>query len=112
MLPAQTMGWTLAVAGGTGRAPAGGNASGSDSQKEKFPHMAYVGSVADNVVYVRAQIVFADVGATARGLTSVATLGRHEPGVAIGDASVEGNSLMTPSIVEGKTPVYFLGARA
>jgi len=103
-------GCALVAAGAVGGAAAGASASVSDSEKGHHPPMAYAGSVAANVAYVPAKIVFAGVGAMTSGLAYLATLGRHEPSSAIWDASVKGNYVMTPSMIEGKTPVHFVGA--
>jgi hypothetical protein len=110
-LSSQTTGCALLAVGAAGGAAAGASASVSASQRgQHHPPMTYAGSVAANVVYVPAKIVFAGVGAMASGVTYVATLGHHEPSSTIWDASVKGNYVMTPSMIEGKTPVHFIGA--
>ncbi len=106
----ETTGCALLVAGAAGGAAAGASASVSDSERGHHPPMAYAGSVAANVVYVPTKIVFAGVGAMASGVTYVATLGQHQPSSTIWDTSVKGNYVVTPSMVEGKTPVHFTGA--
>ena len=105
----QTVGCALLAAGAAGGAAAGTSASIRDSQRGHHAPMVYAGSVATNVVYVPSKVVFAGVGAMASGATYVATLGRHEPSSAIWDASVKGNYVVTPSMIEGKTPVHFIG---
>ena len=105
----QTVGCALLAAAAVGGAAAGTSASVSASQRGHHAPMVYASSVATNVVYVPSKIVFAGVGAITSGVTYVATLGQHEPSSAIWDASVKGNYVVTPTMIEGKTPVHFVG---
>lgn len=109
-LSLQTAGCALLMAGAAGGAAAGTSASVKESQQSHHAPTAYVGSVAGNVVYFPAKVAFAGVGALASGVSYVATLGRNEPTSSIWNASVKGNYVVTPSMIEGKAPVHFVGS--
>lgn len=94
-----------AVAGGA----AGTVESAKDSRHEEHPPMAYVGTVLANVVYVPTKVVFAGVGALTSGVTYLATLGNGDTSQKVWDASVGGNYVVTPSMIEGQERVHFVG---
>jgi hypothetical protein len=106
---AQISGCALLIAGAASGGAAGTAVSVKESREEHHTPMTYAGTVLANVVYFPAKVVFAAVGAVASGVTYVATLGRPQPTTTIWDASVKGNYVMTPQMVEGKAPVRFVG---
>lgn len=109
-LALQTSGCALLIAGAASGGAAGAAVSVSDSRKEAHHSpMAYAGTVLANVVYFPAKVAFAGGGAVASGVSYVVTLGRPQPTDTIWDASVKGNYVMTPSMIEGKAPVHFVG---
>jgi hypothetical protein len=70
---------------------------------------SYVGSAFASALYFPAKVVFAAVGAVASGIVYVATLGDREPSQEIWTASVEGDYVVTPSMIEGDEDVDFVG---
>ncbi len=94
------------VAGGA----AGGVASARAGREESHPATSYVGSVLASAVYFPAKVLFAGAGAAASGVTYLATLGRPEPAHEIWHASVEGDYVVTPEMVQGERPVHFVGS--
>lgn len=94
-----------AVAGGA----AGTAASVAESREGDHSKMTYVKTVAVNVVYVPAKVVFALVGATASGLSYVGTLGNTDLAQSIWTASVDGDYVVTPHVIDGDASVEFLG---
>ena len=103
-----TAGCALLVGGAVAGGAAGGAASVEQSDEHHSP-MTYVGSVLASAVYFPAKVVLAAGGAVASGLTYVATLGSPEPTRAIWDASVEGDYVVTPRMIEGRDHVDFIG---
>jgi hypothetical protein len=95
-----------AVAGGA----AGTAASVEESQKGDHAAKTYAGTVLANVVYLPAKVVFAAAGALTSGLTYVLTLGNEEPSSSIWSASVEGDYVVTPRMIDGDDPVRFVGS--
>jgi hypothetical protein len=106
---AQISGCALLIAGAASGGAAGTAVSVKEGREEHHGPMTYAGTVLANVVYFPAKVVFAGVGAVASGVAYVATLGRPQPTATIWDASVKGNYVMTPQMVEGKAPVHFVG---
>jgi hypothetical protein len=94
-----------AVAGGA----AGTAASVAESREGDHSKFTYVETVAANVVYVPAKVVFALVGATASGLSYVGTLGNVDLAESIWTASVGGDYVVTPTVIDGHDTVEFLG---
>jgi hypothetical protein len=74
-----------------------------------YPASTKVGAGLASVLYFPAKLVFAAGGAVASGVTYVATLGRHEPADRIWNAAVEGDYVVTPSMIEGRRHVDFVG---
>jgi hypothetical protein len=62
-----------------------------------------------DVVYVPAKIVFAGLGALTSGAAYLLTLGDSSVSDDIWNASVNGNYVVTPSMIEGKKAVHFVG---
>ncbi len=71
--------------------------------------MSYVGSAFANVLYFPAKVGFAAVGAVTTGVVYVATLFEKQPANEIWTASVEGDYIVTPSMIEGHEDVDFIG---
>lgn len=105
----ETSGCVLLIAGAASGGAAGTAVSAGESQKEHHSAMTYVGTVLANVVYFPAKVLFAAGGAAVSGVSYVATLGRPQPTDEIWDASVRGNYVVTPRMIEGKAPVHFVG---
>jgi hypothetical protein len=70
---------------------------------------SYFGSAFASTLYFPAKLVFALGGALASGVAYVATLGDSQPSQRIWDASVEGDYIVTPSMIEGTDHVDFVG---
>ncbi len=105
----QSYGCVLLLAGGAAGAAAGG---ASDVQANKAEHhspMTYAGTVLANIPYFPAKVIFAGLGAAATGVSYVVTLGKEQPADTIWDASVKGNYVLTPRMIEGRQPVHFVG---
>jgi hypothetical protein len=94
-----------AVAGGA----AGAAASVKESREESHKPMTYVGTVLVNVGYVPAKVVFAGVGAATSGVAYLVTLGNSEKARPIWNASVGGNYVVTPSMIDGEQTIHFVG---
>jgi hypothetical protein len=103
----QGTGCALFVGGAAGGAAGGGAAALGD---RGHPPMSYVGSVLASAVYFPAKVAFALGGAVTSGVAYVATLGNPEPSREIWDASVEGDYVVTPSMIEGRDDVDFVGS--
>jgi hypothetical protein len=94
-----------AVAGGT----AGTVVSAREARHEDHSAITYVGTVLANVAYVPAKVLFAAGGAATTGVAYLVTLGDAEKSRPIWKASVEGDYVVTPSMIEGKEAVNFVG---
>ena len=105
---AQTYGCALLLAGGAAGAAAG-TASDVQARDEHHSPMTYAGTVLANIPYFPAKVIFAGLGAAASGVSYLATLGRQQPADTIWDASVKGNYVLTPRMIEGRQPVRFVG---
>ncbi len=105
----QTYGCALLIAGGAAGAAAGGVSDVQAHKEEHHSPMTYAGTVLANIPYFPAKVVFAGLGATASGVTYLATLGKEQPADKIWDATVKGNYVLTPRMIEGKEPVRFVG---
>jgi len=103
----QSSACAVLVGGAAGGAAGGGAASLNDGG---HPPMSYVGSVLASAVYFPAKVAFAVGGAVTSGIAYVATLGRPEPSREIWNASVEGDYVVTPSMIEGREDVDFVGS--
>jgi hypothetical protein len=108
LLGLQSSGCALLVGGAVAGGAAGGAASVEESGEYHAP-MTYVGSVLASTVYFPAKVVFAAGGAVASGVTYLATLGSPEPTRTVWDASVEGDYVVTPRMIEGREDVDFIG---
>jgi hypothetical protein len=72
--------------------------------------ISYVGSALASALYFPAKVAFAVGGAVVSGVTYVATLGDPQPSHEIWDASVNGDYVVTPSMIEGREDVDFVGS--
>jgi hypothetical protein len=105
-------GWgcPLVVAGAAAGGAAGTAVSAKESEREHHSPLTYVGTVLADVVYFPAKVVFAGVGAATGGVAYVCTLGDSSVSTNIWNASVNGNYILTPNMIEGKEPVHFVGS--
>jgi hypothetical protein len=97
----------LLVAGAAGGAAAGGAASASEGGEHSAS--SYIGAVLADVVYVPTKIVFAGLGAVTSALTYIVTVGDSDTVRSVWNATVEGTYVLTPSHIEGKEPIRFIG---
>ncbi len=104
-LTLQTYGCGLLIGG----AAAGAAAGAVISAKQPLTTPVFVETVVANAVYVPAKVTFAGVGAAASGVTYLATSGNSETSRPIWKAAVEGDYVVTPSMIQGGTPVRFIG---
>ena len=95
-----------AAAGGAG----GGVAAARDSQSQSHTPMTYVASVLASVVYFPAKVVFAGAGAVTSGAAYLVTLGNPHPVDSIWTASVEGDYVVKPDVIDGGRPLRFVGS--
>jgi hypothetical protein len=102
-----TSGCAVLVGGAVGGATGGAAASVGDRGHSPG---SYVGSVLASAVYFPAKVVFEVAGAVSSGVAYVATLGDPEPSREIWDASVEGDYVVTPSMIEGREHADFIGS--
>lgn len=94
-----------AAAGG-----AGGVVSSAKAAKEEHHSTgAYIGSVLANVPYFPAKVIFAGGGSIASGLVYMGSLGNWESAKPIWNASVMGNYLVTPNMIDGEERARFVG---
>lgn len=104
-----TSGCVLLLGGAAAGGAAGTVVSAKESRSEEHPPMTYVGTVLANVVYVPTKVVFAGVGAAASGVTYLVTLGNSHTTRQVWDASVGGDYVVTPSMVDGEDRLHFVG---
>lgn len=99
-----------ALAIGAASGAAGGAASSVEqSGAEDHSAMAYVGSVGASALYFPAKILFAAGGAVTSGVAYLVTLGDQAPAQSIWTASVDGDYIVTPRMIEGHDEVDFVG---
>ena len=98
----------LAVGAASGAA---GGAASSVEQSDDQDHsaMAYVGSVGASALYFPAKLLFAAGGALTSGVAYLVTLGDSSPSQSIWTASVDGDYVVTPRMIEGRDDVDFVG---
>jgi hypothetical protein len=109
LLSSSSWGCFLLVAGAAAGGAAGTAVSAKESEKEHHSPLTYVGTVLVDVVYFPAKVVFASVGAVTSGVAYVCTLGDSSVSNNIWNASVNGNYILTPDMIEGKEPAHFVG---
>jgi hypothetical protein len=104
-----TCGCPFVIAGAAAGGAAGTAVSAKESEEEHHGALTYVGTVLGNVVYFPAKVVFAGAGALTSGVAYVLTIGDSSVSNNIWNASVNGNYILTPDMIEGKKPVHFVG---
>lgn len=102
-------GCALLIAGAAAGGAAGTVVSAKEARHDEHRPMTYVGTILANVAYVPAKAVFAGVGAATTGVAYVVTLGDSEKSRPIWKASVEGDYVLTPSMIEGESRIHFVG---
>lgn len=98
----------LAIGAASGAA---GGAASSVEQSDDQSHSAltYVGSVGASALYFPAKLLFAAGGALTSGVAYLVTLGDSGPSQSIWTASVDGDYVVTPRMIEGHDDVDFVG---
>jgi len=83
----------------------------SVDQSQRYSHSAatYVTSAVASVFYFPAKVLFAVGGGAVSAVTYVATLGNPYPARSIWEASVDGDYIVTPLMIEGSDRVNFVG---
>jgi hypothetical protein len=69
----------------------------------------YVTSAVASVVYLPAKVIFAVAGGAVSAVSYIVTLGNPYPARSIWNASVDGDYLVTPLMIEGGDTVHFVG---
>jgi len=103
-------GCVAAVAGAAAGGAAGTAVSVNEGSEERHGPLTYVGTVLANVVYFPAKVVFAGTGAVTSGAAYLLTVGDAQASSNIWNAAVNGNYVVTPDMIDGKTPVHFVGS--
>jgi hypothetical protein len=97
------------VVGAIGGAAGGTAASVEQGEEQHHGAMSYVGSVLASTVYFPAKVLFAAGGAATSGVAYLVTLGEPEPSRNIWNASVAGDYIVTPRMIDGTDDVDFIG---
>lgn len=97
------------VVGAAGGAAGGAASSVEQSESEGHSAMSYVGSVGASALYFPAKVLFAAGGAVTSGVAYVVTLGSSGAAESIWTASVDGDYVVTPRMIEGHDDVDFVG---
>jgi hypothetical protein len=105
-----TTGCPLVIAGAVGGGAAGAAASAQESKKEDHSAWSYVGAVLGSVVYTPAKVIFAGLGAVTSGVAYLVTIGDSSASDAIWKTSVNGDYVITPSVIEGEKDLHFTGS--
>lgn len=71
--------------------------------------ISYVGAVMTNLVYLPAKLLYAGFGGVVGGLGFVFTGGDPEAFHGVWEPASTGTYVVTPSMLEGKEPVRFVG---
>jgi len=103
-------GGAVLVAGAATGGAGGGVAAARDSQSQSHTPTTYVTSVLASVVYFPAKVVFAGAGAVTSGVAYLVTLGNARPADSIWTASVEGDYVVKPDVIDGNRPLHFVGS--
>jgi hypothetical protein len=105
----QTSGCAPLAVGAAGGAAGGAASSVEQSEDERHSAMTYVGSVGASALYFPAKLLFAVGGAATSGVAYLVTLGDERPAQSIWTASVDGDYVVTPRMIEGRDDVDFVG---
>jgi hypothetical protein len=103
-------GCALLVAGAAAGGAAGGVAAAHDNEGQSHGPMTYVASVLASVVYFPAKVVFASAGAVTSGVAYLVTVGNSQSTNSIWTASVEGDYVVRPDVIDGTRPLHFVGS--
>lgn len=81
-----------------------------ESQRSNSPGAgSYTAALLSSLVYTPAKVVFAGTGATAAGLAYLITLGSKDVSGPMFDAAVNGDYVVTPSMIEDRRSPDFIG---
>ena len=105
----QASGCAPLVIGAAGGAAGGAASSVEQSEDESHSPLTYVGSVGASALYFPAKVLFAVGGAATSGIAYLVTLGDRDPASSIWTASVDGDYVVTPRMIEGHDDVDFVG---
>ncbi|MEX2205466.1 MAG: hypothetical protein WEF50_04475 [Myxococcota bacterium] len=105
----QSSGCAALAIGAAGGAAGGAASSVEQSEAEDHSAMTYVGSVGASALYFPAKVLFAAGGALTSGVAYLVTLGDQAPAQSIWTASVDGDYVVTPRMIEGHDDVDFVG---
>ncbi len=103
-------GCALLVAGAAAGGAGGGIAAARSSEGQSHSPMTYVASVLASTVYFPAKVVFASVGAVTSGVAYLVTAGNPQSSNSIWTASVEGDYVVAPDVIDGTRPLHFVGS--
>lgn len=83
----------------------------SVNQSESYHHspVTYVTSFVASLVYFPAKVLFAVGGGAISAVSYIATLGNAYPAKSIWNASVDGDYIVTPLMIEGRDQASFIG---
>jgi len=107
---AMISGCALLIGGAAAGGAAGAVSSAKHERTESHSAGVYAGTVLANIVYFPAKVLFAGAGAVTSGATYVVTLGNESATDRVWNASVNGDYVVTPAVIEGDRPVEFVGA--
>ena len=80
-----------------------------ESRSSGHAPFSYVTAVFASLVYFPAKVLFAVGGGAISAVSYVATLGNTYPAKSIWNASVDGDYIVTPLMIEGGDRVEFIG---
>ncbi len=103
-------GCVLLVAGVAAGGAGGGVAAAHSSEVQSHTPMTYVASVLASTVYFPAKVVFASAGAVTSGVAYLVTAGNTHSSNSIWTASVEGDYVVAPDVIDGSRPLHFVGS--
>jgi hypothetical protein len=82
----------------------------ADSEEGGSPSpIVIVGTVLANIVYFPTKLVYSVVGGVTGAVAYAVTVGDSDTAQAIWDASCRGTYVLTPEMLEGRTPIRFTG---
>ena len=102
-------GCTALGIGAASGAAAGGVATAKAAENRNYGAGTYVATVLSNSLYVPAKALFAAGGAATSGVAYLATLGDRDVSGQIWRASVGGDYVVTPAVIEGDRKLEFVG---
>jgi hypothetical protein len=105
----QSTGCAPLVVGAAAGAAGGTASSVEQSEDQGHSPLTYVGSVGASALYFPAKVLFAAGGALTSGVAYLVTLGNPAPAQSIWTASVDGDYVVTPRMIEGHDDVDFVG---